>query len=567
MSENKGVHTTSSATNQDSNSQTPYHQVGSQNSQHNDQRIDQLSDDFQRDLGSVDASLNAKRNDSNKGRRNLIIAAIAVLVVAVLIGVYIIVSSREKANQSNNSTLSIGLRLAPANLDIRNQSGAALEQALIDNVYEGLVSRDSENNIVPRLAKSWDISDDGLTYVFYLHENMTFSNGDVLDANDVVWSIQQLIDEELADSDQLHNVVSISADDNVTVRLELSMPYADTLWALSGRAGLVLDEEADYDLKTQAIGSGPYTVSSFNANESLVLEANTKYWGEDKPHISRIELRYYSDANAGLNALKSGAVQVLAPIEGTMIDAISDNPNYTVVTGEGTDKFVLAMNNASGVTSNMLVRQAIRYGIDHDDLIAAHGDLDLALAGPITKLDPGYEDLTDLYPYDLKRAQELMNQLGYNEDHRLTLRLEYASNYGSELGDQLRSQLAKIYIDLDVRVVEFSAWLQDVYSNRDYDLSIVDHNEPHDVYQWADPTYYYGYDNEGVQNLYAQAMASTDESQKNELLASMARIISQDAAADWLYNYRITTVYRNDVKNFPVNLNQIRLLLRSVSIG
>ena len=126
---------------------------------------------------------------------------------------------------------------------------------------------------------------------------------------------------------------------------------------------------------------------------------------------------------------------------------------------------------------------------------------------------------------------------------------------GLELGSVWRRLGSK------VEVVEFSTWLQDVYTNKDYDLSLVDHNESHDFYQWADPEYYYNYDNPEVQSLYAQALAATDDAARDDLLRQAARMVSEDAPADWLFNYRITTAWVNGVEGFPVNLNQTQLPL------
>ena len=95
-----------------------------------------------------------------------------------------------------------------------------------------------------------------------------------------------------------------------------------------------------------------------------------------------------------------------------------------------------------------------------------------------------------------------MAEAGYSADKPLELSLTYANIYGTELGDQLRSQLKPIGIDLKVNVVEFSTWLQDVYTNHDFDISLVDHNESHDFASWTDPTYYFGYDNKDVTKLY-----------------------------------------------------------------
>lgn len=514
---------------------------------------------------STDATLNARVKTPHR-RPWIWIVVAAVAVVAIVAGVIVgVTRPAGQADGEASDTVTIGLKLAPTNLDIRNQSGSALDQVLIGNVYEGLVTRDENNDVVASLAESWDVSDDGLVYTFHLNEGMTFSNGDVLDAEDVVWSIQDLVDNQYHDSDSLTNFESIDAVDANTVEITLSAPNANLLWALSGRCGLVLDADADYDMQTEAIGSGPYLVSDFRANESITLTANPDYWGDHAAQTETVILRYYTDDNAAVNALASGDVQVLAPISDSLADQFRDDDSYTVQAGDGTDKYVLAFNSAGEYTSDIRVRQAIRMGINHDELIASRGDVDAALGGPIPSLDPGYEDLTDLYPYDPDQARELMAEVGYSPDNPLTLRLEYSNTYGTELGDQLRSQLLEIGIDLEVDVVEFSTWLQDVYTNKDYDLSLVDHNESHDFSQWADPDYYYNYDNAEVQSLYEQALASTSDEEYERLLAQAARIVSEDAAADWLFNYRITTAWVNGVDGFPVNLNQTQLPLWNVT--
>lgn len=540
--------------------------------------------------GSTDASLASKRRAPRGGSGNAgtagvepgtgkggngkgkVIAGVivaVVIVVAVVLGIVWAQRSNSTdsaaASGTTQNTMTVGLKLAPTNMDIRNQSGSALDQVLIDNVYEPLVGRDTDNKVTAGLAESWDVSQDATTYTFHLHDGMTFSNGDTLDADDVVWSLNQLLEKKYASYDQLRNIESITAKDANTVVIALSAPYSDLLWSLSGRPGLVFDEEADYDAKTEAIGSGPYLLKSFKENESVTLERNTKYWGSKKATIPTIVLRYYADDNAALNAFKSGSIQVLAPVmNAKMTASLEGDDRFVVGQGEDTDKYVLGMNNKGTALSNIKVRQAIRYAIDHDEIIASRGGVDAKLGGPIPSLDPGYEDLTDLYPHDIEKAKTLLKEAGYDEDNPLTLRLEYANTYGTEFGEQLKSQLKEVGIDLDVKVVEFSTWLQDVYTNHDYDLSLVDHNESHDFYQWADPTYYYGYDSKEVQELYAKSLAATDATQQAEYLKQAARKVSEDAAADWLLNYRVTTAYDRGVSGFPMNLNQSRLPLASV---
>lgn len=517
--------------------------------------------------GSLDDSLAAHERAPRRHRRRwpwVVLAAL--VVVAVVVSLLVVRARRTSSSASPADTVGIGLKLAPTNLDIRNQSGSALDQVLIGNVYQGLVARDSSNTVIPSLATSWTTSSDGRTYVFRLRHGVTFSNGDALDADDVVWSIRQLIGKQYVDASLLKNFSSIEAVDAHTVKIVLTKPYADLLWVLAGRPGLVFDKDADYDARTSAVGSGPYTVSSFRSGTSITLKANPRYKGDDKARTRTIVLRYYTDDNAAVNALKSGDVQVLAPVSQNLASTFSkDAAHYTVKVGEDTDKYVLAFNGKGKATSDKRVRQALRYAIDSDELIAARGGVDKALGGPIPSLDPGYVDLTGLYPHDEAKARALLARAGYDSDHPLRLTLTYANIYGTEIGQQLKTQLARVGVKLTVDVVEFATWLQNVYTNHDYDLSLVDHNESHDFYQWTDADYYYGYDNATVRSLYEQAMASTDAATMNSLLAKAARIVSEDAPADWLFNYRISTAWAKGVTGFPVNLNQTLMPLWKVA--
>ena len=517
---------------------------------------------------STDASLNARVKQPDSGHHKPVIWMIAVLVVVALIACIAVVNSRSRktATPTQSDSIAIGIKLAPVSLDIRNQSGSALEQLLIGNVYEALVSRNSNNEVEPGLAKSWTISNDGLTYTFKLNEHMNFSNGDTLDATDVAWSINQLKSKHYYNSDQVENLKQASAPDATTVKLTLSRPDANMLWYLSGRPGLVFDKDARYDEKTTAVGSGPYVVKSFDSSSKLVLQANPKYWGgAHKARTTTVTVRFLPDDNAALNALTSGDVQVLSPVNANMTGKLKSSGKYTVKATDGSDKFVLAFNCTGAKTADKRVRQAIRYAINHKEIIASRGGVDAALGGPIPSVDPGYEDLTGLYPYNPAKAKSLMQQAGYSTNHPLKLTLTYANVYGSELGEQLRSQLSHIGIDLNVNTVEFSTWLQDVHTNGDYDLSLVDHAESHDFYKWTQPDYYYHYDNAQVQALYAKALAATDEQDSAQYLKQAAGVVSEDAPADWLFAYRVSVAQAKGVTGFPSRLTQSVLPLWKVA--
>ena len=531
------------------------------NEQHNNQPASSAS---------TDATLNARaKSPKSKGPNKWIIAIIAVIaVVAIIVGVIVFrnnSASSDTAENGTSNTVTIGLKLAPVSLDIRHQSGSAIEQVLIGNVYEGLLSRDSDNKVHPGLAKSWDISNDGTTYTFHLNENMNFSNGDKLDADDVAWSINQLKEKQYYNANQVESLDKAEAVDADTVRLTLDAPDSNLLWYLTGRPGLVFDKNATYNAKTEAVGSGPYTVESFDSASKMVLKANAKYWGTaHKPATQNVVIRFLTDDNAAVNALKSGDVDVLSPVNATLAKSL-DASTYTVSAADGSDKFVLAFNCTNDKLEDKRVRQAIRYGINHKGIIASRGNVDYALGGPIPSVDPGYEDLTGLYPYNVDKARQLMKDAGYSTDKPLRLTLTYANTYGTELGDQLKSQLAKIGIDLKIDYVEFSTWLQNVHANGDYELSLVDHAQSHAFYKWTTPDYYYHYDGKQAQKLYAKALEATDEADSAKYLKQAAKAVSEDAPADWLFGYRVTVAVNKHVQGFPSKLSQTVLPLWRIS--
>ena len=342
---------------------------------------------------STDATLNARAKSSNgaksQGPKKWLIALIAVIAaVAVIVAIAVTRGKNDDANTSGVTkadTVTIGLKLAPVSLDIRHQSGSAIEQVLIGNVYEALLSRDSDNKVQPGLAKSWDISKDGKTYTFHLNQNMTFSNGDKLDADDVAWSINQLKEKQYYNANQVASLDKAEAVDANTVKLTLSTPDSNLLWYLTGRPGLVFDKNAKYNAKTEAVGSGPYTVESFDSASKMVLKANPKYWGTaHKPATQNVVIRFLTDDNAAVNALKSGDVDVLSPVNATLAKSL-DASTYTVSAADGSDKFVLAFNCTNDKLKDKRVRQAIRYAINHKEIIASRGNVDYALGDPVRR--------------------------------------------------------------------------------------------------------------------------------------------------------------------------------------
>ncbi|KTS69943.1 peptide ABC transporter substrate-binding protein [Microbacterium testaceum] len=464
-----------------------------------------------------------------------------------------------------NATLTVRLSLEPSNLDIRHTSGAALEQALVDNVYQGLVTRngDENNAIVPALATEWNVSPDGLTYTFTLRQGVTFHDGSALTADDVVTSLQTAKDDAtVQNSTDLANVASISSPDASTVVVTLAKPNIDFLFALTGRAGLIFKNGDTTNLQTAENGTGPFRVASWNTGQSLTLARYDGYWG-DKAGVAEVVLDYIPDQSAATNAAVSGDVDVALEIDPDLQGQIEGTGNFTIESGLTTDKGTLAFNNQRAPLNDQRVREALRLAVDHNALVETLVTAQ-PLNGPIPPLDPGYEDLTGSVSYNPDRARELLAEAGAEN---LNLSLTIPNVYPSTLATFLVSSYADVGVTLQVKQVDFSTWLTDVYTNHDYDLSFVRHVEARDFGNWADPTYYFGFDNAEVQRLYAEALASTDDQQSSDLLAEAAQIVDDQDAADWLFLSAPRTAVGTNVSNFPKNSLNVRLPLAGVTVS
>ena len=460
-----------------------------------------------------------------------------------------------------NASLVVGLVLEPTTLDIRRSSGAALEQLLIDNIYQGLVSRTPQNEIVDKLATAHEVSSDGLTYSFTLAPDITFHDGSVLDSEDVVSSFQEAQkDESVNGHGMFANVTAITAPDATSVEITLSEPDQNFLFNLTGAGGLVFATGDTTDPKTAENGSGPFTLDTWKKGDSISLARFDDYWGKPAG-LAEVVLQYIPDFTAGVNAAVQHDVDVLTAIDPNLVPQL-EKTDFTITEGKTTDKATLAFNNAKAPLNDKKVRQALRMAIDHKAVLAATGG-NQALYGPIPELDPGFEDLSSSTSYNPAEAKKLLAEAGQTN---LKLTLTIPSFYGTTISQVLVSQFNAIGVTLTVKNVEFSTWLNDVYTNKDYDLSYVLHVEPRDFGNWANPDYYFGYNNADVQKLYADAMAEVDPDASAKLLAQAAKIVADDAAADWLYVGTTLTAIAPGVSGFPTDSVNSRIDLAAITL-
>lgn len=472
-------------------------------------------------------------------------------------------STSASAAANTDATLRVGLVLEPTNLDIRHTSGAALEQILVDNVYQGLVTRTQDNEIVDALASKHEISADGLTYTFTLQDGITFSGGQPLTSADVVAAYTQVKDDEtIVGHGDFADVATITAPDDKTVVITLTQPNQNFLFSLTTPAGLVFAKDDTTDLKTATNGTGPFTLEDWKQGDSITFARNDSYWGE-KASVKEVVFSYIPDFSSGVNAALDDSVDVLTAVDPNLASRF-EGTDFTITRGKTTDKAVLAFNNAAAPLDDPKVREALRLAIDHKALVEAVG-AGQPLYGPIPELDPGYEDLSSVVSYDPEKAKTLLAEAGKSN---LSLTLTIPSFYGTTVPTYLVSAFNKIGVKLTVNSVEFATWLTDVYTNHDYQLSFVLHVEPRDFGStWANPDYYFGYTNAKVSELYEQSLRTVDADESAKLLAEAAKIVSQDNAADWLYVGETLTAVSPLVHGFPTDSINSRIDLSQITVS
>ncbi|GIJ30077.1 peptide ABC transporter substrate-binding protein [Micromonospora qiuiae] len=461
--------------------------------------------------------------------------------------------SNTTKGDSGSGTVTLGAYLEPVSLDLTAEAGAAIPQVLLYNVYEGLVRQDADTGEVkPLLANEWAVSDDGTEYTFTLRDGVTFHDGQKLTAQDVVWSFKRVTEEGSTNpfKSQMAVVSAVEAPDESTVVVTLSRPSQSWLADIAGRVGVVLKEGAT-DLATQPNGTGPLKFEKWNRGDSITLVRNDGYWGEPA-RVGQAVFRYITDPNALNNAMLSGQLDIVANIQAPqLLEVFKGNQQFEVVEGVTTGEVVLAMNNSKGPLADVRVRQAIRHAIDHQALVdtvwSGYGTL---IGSMVPPSDPWFEDRTGDFPHDPAKAKQLLAAAGHANGLTLTMDVP-PPGYARSSAQFVASQLAEVGITVTQNNVEMPQWLDKVLGQANYDLSIIAHVEPRDLVRYGQPDYYYRYNNPAVTQLMNEADTALDAAVRDKKYAEAARIISEEAASDWLFLLPNLAVIRQGVTGYP----------------
>jgi peptide/nickel transport system substrate-binding protein len=420
-------------------------------------------------------------------------------------------------------TVVVIIESSPNNLDPRQGTDAQSERvgALI---FDALVRKDEHYNLVPWLATSWE-QPDALTWVFHLRDGVRFQDGRPLEAADVVWTIESLIDPKLglisSKSGNFRNIDRVEARDRLTVVVHMKRPDAGLLFNMSDGLFGVVPRGAGSNFGLHPVGSGPYQFVSQVQDKEVVLERFAECWSERgamrpdgidptlsqnarkdgapelrgrTPEIQRIRFNVVPDTITSALELQKGsadaASNVLTP---DMVYALRGAKGLETAKGPGSNVWYLNFNVEDGALRDKRVRQAVALAMDRPAIVAAIWRRDARVAD--TLLPPGHwarasdAELAQ-YPYDPARAAALLEAAGFpagKDGVRLTLTLKISTDETTRLlAAVLQQQLRAAGIALNIRAAEFGTFYSDVTRGafQMYILKWVGSNEDPDIFRY-----------------------------------------------------------------------------------
>ncbi|MEO1639627.1 MAG: ABC transporter substrate-binding protein [Pseudomonadota bacterium] len=447
------------------------------------------------------------------------------------------------------TTLIVGITREPPHLDPTRGTAQAVDRIVYGNVFEGL-TRFDETGVAQRgLAQSWRISEDGLRYTFNIAAGVTFHDGTVLDAEDVKFSLDRARAEESENARRslLANITEVTVTGPLQVAVTLAEPDGGFLATLAYGDAVIVAPESSAAIGTNPVGTGPYRFEAWEEGSHITLTRNPFYWGR-APQIETATFRFLPDTEAATEAVMSGDVDVFAGFRpNPSLRAISEDPRFDLLIGSTEGETLLSMNNARPPFDDRRVREAISIAINRTDVIAtATAGLGTPIGTHFPPHHPDYVDLTSRSPHDPDRSRGLLAEAGYPEGFTVTLTLP-PTGYARGAGAVIADQLASVAITAEIAELSWQDWIEQVFRSKDFDLTIVSHTEPMDIGIYADPDYYFQYDNLMFRTVIGDLTRATDAGQRSVLRAQAQTIIADDYVNGFLFSLPVVTVVRKGI--------------------
>lgn len=422
---------------------------------------------------------------------------------------------------------------------------------LFDQLYQGLVEyAPGTSNLIPRLAKSWEVSADGLKWTFRLQEGVTFSDGSKLTPAVVKDSLEKGVAPDSKLRIRLGGITKIEVVDNLTVAVYTDKPNSALLHGLAEVGGLIQGINSSAD---NPVGTGPYVLEEWNRGENVILERREGYWGE-KPTVEK--LTYVKrDPMTAVIALLKGELD-MAKVTPESRAELEKTAGFRVLTPGSTMLVGLRLNTRVVPYDDYRIRQAMNYAVNKEvivrDILLGAGYVPDGIAGKgvfaTYRLSEGY------YPYNLAKAEALMQEAGLKkEDGKwqyqgkpLIFRMytpEGRYEKDRAIAEYVAAELTKFGLTVQHQVVPWTIWAAENIKKavaKETDAGMNGYSLAHPVNSWANDlgcnnSSLTGFCDEEANKLIAQALAIFDEAQQVELYQQAQKRLIEGAAYLLLY--------------------------------
>jgi ABC-type transport system substrate-binding protein len=471
------------------------------------------------------------------------------------------------------NTLTIALPVEPASIDahIPTDSPSAM---VTSHIFETLYRWDSvSGQIVPHLATSAEMSEDGLQWTLTLRDDVTFHNGMPFNAEVVKGSMERLADPDTAAPFAwiLGLIEETEVVDEFTVRFRLESPFAPFLSHLTHSGVAIVHPDVVAELgerhSEEPVGTGPFRVVNWDRGNQVVLERYEDYWGE-LPGIERLVFRTVPEDTTRVAMLESGEVDV-ARVPPQDVSRLNANPNVTVENVSGVRTIFIYFNHTKEPFTDLRVRQAINHAVNMEEIAEfVHAGTarpsDAAIAPGIFGYSP-----VGRYDHDPELARQLLTEAGYPDGLDVVLHSPTARYPGDiQTSEAIQSQLAEVGINATIETMEWTSYIPftgrpveenevemamlgwgTVTGDADYGLYALFHSSQH-----APAGFNRGfYTNTVVDALLDEARTSDDIPLREQLYADVLQILYDDAA--WLFLHSETQIVgvRNDVEGLVIH--------------
>lgn len=485
-------------------------------------------------------------------------------LAAKLISLLLIVSSLAFAGCNNGQKpniqdINIALQHEPYKLDPYYAETKA-EMQVYQSIFDKLVSVDDKGNIVPELADSWNISNDGKVYTFCLHKNITFHDGTPFNAEAVKFNLERYQGSSQHRALQVVNDIEIL--DDYTVKLILEKPFTPLLYVLADKSGMMCSPSAvrshGVQFMNSPIGTGPYIFKTRVRGNSVSLSANPHYWRKNQPMADNLTYKIIPNEKTALVNLRSGMIDFCERFPVDEIKNYQNHEKILVNNALGIDFTGLVFNLNQKPLHDLKVRKAISLLIDEKEIIEKSLN-DTAVFSCKPFILPKTDDVVKQNSVvNVQRAQELLKEAGYAEGFTLTLELD-TNPVSLEVAKSLQHMLRRGNIDLEYAKQDITALLRRM-DRKEYQVALL-HIEGHfdqdqnlyERFHTNGKLNYMYYSNRTVDRLLDEARC-TPNSFKRE---HMYTLVKEQLALDIPYIY---LYHENNIQGMSKRLQGVQVM-------